>query len=66
MELNSKPKLTYSVPEAAQILGISASKMYEVCRMQGFPVIRVGKRLRVNAKKFEQWIDEQSEKGWYC
>lgn len=58
-------KLVLSVPEAAQLLGISASKMYEVVRIQGFPAIKVGKRVLVNAKKLESWLDEMTEKGWY-
>lgn len=60
-----REKLVISVPEAAQLLGISASKMYEVVRIQGFPAIRVGKRVLVNAKKLESWLDEMTEKGWY-
>lgn len=58
-------KLVLSVPEAAALLGISSSKMYEVVRIQGFPAIRVGKRVLVNAKKLEAWLDEMTEKGWY-
>lgn len=58
-------KLTLSVPEAAALIGVSASKMYEIVRIQGFPAIRVGKRVLVNAKKLEAWLDEMTEKGWY-
>lgn len=43
MDLSNRPKLTYSVPEAAKVLGVSASKMYEVVRIKGFPTIKVGK-----------------------
>lgn len=65
MELVNRPKLTYSVPEAAKILGVSASKMYEVVKIQGFPTIKVGSRLLVSAKGLENWIEAQAEKGWY-
>ena len=58
-------KLTLSVPEAAALIGVSASKMYEIVRIQGFPAIRVGKRVLVSAKKLEAWLDEMTEKGWY-
>ena len=54
-----------SVPEAAAHLGVSTSKMYEIVRIQGFPCIRIGRRVLVNRKKFEEWIDEMTEKGWY-
>lgn len=64
MELSNRPKLTYSVPEAAKVLGVSASKMYEVVRIKGFPTIRVGTRLLVSVKGLENWIEEQAQKGW--
>ena len=58
-------KLVLSVPEAAQLLGISSSKMYEVVRIEGSPCIRVGKRVLVNAKRLEAGLDEMTEQGWY-
>ena len=57
-------KLVLSVPEAAELLGISKSKMYEIVRIKGFPAVRVGKRVLVNAKRLEAWLDEVTERGW--
>lgn len=65
MEAISRQKLTYSVPEAAKILGVSASKMYEVVKSDGFPTIKIGGRLLVSARGLERWVDEQSQRGWY-
>lgn len=62
--MENKPKLTLSVPEAAEIIGVSRAKMYEIIRIEGFPLLRWGGCLRVPAKKLEQWVDEQAEKGW--
>lgn len=59
-------KLTLSVPEAAQIVGVSQSKMYEIVKIKGFPTIHIGRRLLVSAKGLERWIEEQAEKGWYA
>lgn len=59
-----REKLVLSVPEAAEVLGISKSKMYEIVRIKGFPAVRVGKRVLVNAKRLETWLDEVTEKGW--
>jgi excisionase family DNA binding protein len=59
-------KLTYSVPEAAEVLGVSSSKMYELIRSDGFPTVRVGHRCRVSIKGLEEWVDEQAKKGWYA
>ena len=59
-------KLTLSVPEAAKIVGVSQSKMYEIVKIKGFPTIQIGRRLLVSAKGLERWIEEQAEKGWYA
>lgn len=57
-------RLTLSVPEAAALIGVSTSKMYEIVRSEGFPAIRVGKRVLVNSKRLEAWLDNMTEKGW--
>lgn len=57
-------KLTMSVPEAAKVLGVSTSKMYEIVRIQGFPAIRLGKRILVSAKQLPVWVDQMAANGW--
>lgn len=57
----------YTVQEAADAIGISASQMYQVIRIKGFPVVRISdKVLRIPKEKFWKWIDERAEKGWYA
>lgn len=57
-------KLTYSVAEAAQVLGVSESRMRQLVRTEGFPTVHVGRRLLVSIKGLERWVDEQAQKGW--
>lgn len=57
-------KRTYSVEEAAQVVGISARYMYDLVKTEGFPVIRIGRRLLVPVKKLDQWLEEQAQKGY--
>lgn len=57
-------KKTLSVAEAAQVVGVSTRYMYDLVKTEGFPTIRVGKRLLVSAKGLERWLDEQAKKGW--
>lgn len=64
-EPNKREKLTLSVPEAAALIGVSPSHMYELCRVEGFPAIKIGRRILVHAKRLEIWLDEMTEKGWY-
>ena len=64
-EIIKPQKLTWSASEAAEIVGVSVSKMYEMMRIEGFPTIKLGKRLLVSRKGLERWIEEQAQKGWY-
>ena len=57
-------KLTLSVAEAAGVVGVSTRYMYDLVKMEGFPTIRVGKRLLVSAKGLERWVEEQAQKGY--
>ena len=59
-----RPKLTYSVPEAAKVLGVSESRMRQLVRMEGFPTVHIGRRSLVSIKGLERWVEEQAEKGW--
>ena len=49
-------KLTYSIKEAAEVLGISRSLAYELAKKDEIPVRRLGGRLVVPVKALEQFI----------
>ncbi|MBQ8313259.1 MAG: helix-turn-helix domain-containing protein [Clostridia bacterium] len=54
-------KMTYSVSETAQLLGISRSVAYNLCKQPGFPVIRISpNRLLVLADGLRKWLAEQT------
>lgn len=57
-------KLTYSVQEAAEAVGISVSRMYQLVKTTGFPAVQIGRRIRVSKKGLERWVEAQAEKGW--
>jgi DNA binding domain, excisionase family len=42
--------------QVAKNLQISRSKAYELVRSEGFPKIRLGKRLLIPKEAFEEWI----------
>lgn len=60
MQQYSHNRLTCSIPEMAQILGISKSKAYPLARSDGFPTIKVGNRLIVSLRGLERWVAAQS------
>jgi excisionase family DNA binding protein len=53
-------KRTYTVPEAAEILGIGRSSAYEAARRGEIPTIRIGKLLLVPAAQLDRLLDGQS------
>ena len=53
-------KLTYSVEEAAKVLGISTNKMYQVIKMEGFPLVTLGSRRLIPIKGLERWLEKMT------
>jgi len=50
-----------TVRELAQILRIGRSSAYELCRQKEFPVVRIGKTIRIPRLALYEWIDRQSQ-----
>lgn len=44
----------------AKYLEISRAGAYEVMHSEGFPLIRIGKRMIVPRDKFLEWVDNQT------
>lgn len=49
-------RLTYTVEEAAQLLGISRGTAYESARRGELPTLRLGRRLLVPRRALEQML----------
>ena len=45
---SDEPGLTLTIPQTAQLLGISRSRTYEAARIGQIPTIRVGTRILVS------------------
>lgn len=46
------------VGEVAKILDIGKSKAYEIVTSIGFPVVKIGRLIRVRRSDLDQWIEE--------
>lgn len=57
-------KLTLSVAEAAEVVGISVRGMYDLVKTKGFPTIKIRNRLLVSAPGLTRWLEEQAAKGY--
>lgn len=53
-------KRTYSVQEIAEILQISRSMAYNLCKQQLFKTVKIGKYVRVCKPSFDEWLDKQN------
>ena len=53
--------LTLKAREAAEVLRISKSKVYELARTEFFPAVRIGKRVVIPRDKLIQWMNDQAE-----
>lgn len=53
-------RLTLTVEEAAQMLGISRIKGYELAHSEGFPAMRIGRKLLIPRERFIAWVNEQA------
>lgn len=50
-----------SVDQLAALLGISRAGAYTYVHTDGFPLVRVGKRMLVPRDKLIAWLDAQTE-----
>jgi len=53
-------RLTLSVPEAAELLGISRNHAYAMARAHAYPVISLGRKLVVPKARFMAWLESDS------
>ena len=54
---DTKERMTYTVEEAAQLLGVGRNKGYEAVKAGELPVIKIGKRLLVPKAALNRILD---------
>lgn len=53
-------KIMLTVPEAAQILRIDKVTVYELAKSNGFPALRIGRRVLIPRDALLRWIEAES------
>ena len=51
-------KLTISVDEAAEMLGVGRNLMLDLVKTDGFPAIRFERKIIINKRQFIKWFDD--------
>lgn len=58
-EMSCETRVFISAKEAADMLNISMPTFYQLAHSEGFPSVRIGKRVLVNLAGLQRWADEQ-------
>lgn len=53
-------KLTVTVDEMAKIVGVSRPTAYELIHKEGFPTVRIGRRIVILLDSLKRWLEEQA------
>lgn len=51
-------KAVFSVPEFGKWAGVSRKTAYDLANSEGFPAVRIGKRIVIPIAAAEQWLEE--------
>lgn len=51
-------KLTMTVKELQEYLGVGRVKAYELVNSSGFPTVRIGRKILVSRDGLEKWIEK--------
>lgn len=50
-------KMVYTVSDIAEILSIGMNKAYDLIHKGGIPYIRLGRKIRIPKKAFDNWLN---------
>ena len=53
-------KVMLTVPEAARILRIDKVTVYKLAKSNGFPALRIGRRVLIPREALMRWIEAES------
>lgn len=59
MFARKEDNLVYTVEEIQKNMKISRTKSYELVNSAVFPVIKIGKAIRIPAKPFHEWLEKE-------
>lgn len=63
--MNDNDKLSINVDEAAKLLGVGRNTMLEFVKMEGFPAIRLKRKIIINKEALPKWFANNYGKYTY-
>lgn len=62
--MNLENRIALSVPEAAALIGVSKSKMYEIMRQKDADfALQLGGRKLISRTRLEAWVERKAEEN---
>jgi len=55
--------LLLNVSQVSAKLGLGRTKVYELIKQEGLPVVRFGRAVRVSAVSLQQWIERREKQS---
>lgn len=55
--------LLWTVADLQQVIGCGRRQAYELCNREGFPVIRMGKRIYIPRDGFLKWLERETKQA---
>ena len=62
---NINQKIAITVNEAAQLLGVGRNTMLEFVKMEGFPAIRLKRKILIDRQALPEWFSKNYGKYTY-
>lgn len=59
--VNPVVRKAYTVEEVRLMLGIGRNSAYKLVHSGMFPLLKVGKSIRVSKSSFDSWLDKQNK-----
>lgn len=56
-------RLLLRIPEAAALLGVGRSTVYQLVQQGTIPIVRIGRSVRVPAAALDEWVEAQSDQS---
>jgi len=50
----------YTIPEVAEYLKMSKSKVYALVKREEIPFIRIGRNVRIRESDLNEWLEERT------
>ena len=53
--------LLLNINQVAKLLGLSRTTVYKLIDVEGLPVVRFGRAVRVSSTSLQQWLDRREQ-----